>query len=70
MTTFNNINILNYLSMFFLYDVKFFTFLFEPYKAMVEVPFPTIALYAFYTVALLGSYSADQVGKWLGFSIE
>ncbi|MFS0887333.1 hypothetical protein [Peribacillus frigoritolerans] len=40
-------------------DVKFFTFLFEPYKAMVEVPFPTIALYAFYTVALLGSYSAD-----------
>ncbi|MDM5306208.1 FCD domain-containing protein [Peribacillus frigoritolerans] len=28
-------------------DVKFFTFLFEPYKALVEVPFPTIALYAF-----------------------
>ncbi|UZD49074.1 GntR family transcriptional regulator [Peribacillus frigoritolerans] len=32
-------------------DVKFFTFLFEPYKALVEVPFPTIALYAF-TVSL------------------
>ncbi|WP_214768081.1 hypothetical protein [Bacillus sp. ISL-57] len=29
-----------------------FSLLFEPYKAMVEVPFPTIALYAFYTVAL------------------
>ncbi|PEO43247.1 hypothetical protein CN563_23050 [Bacillus sp. AFS026049] len=38
-------------------DVKFFTFI-EPYKAMVEVPFPTIALYAFYGCAL-GSYSAD-----------
>jgi hypothetical protein len=24
---------------------------FEPYKAMVEVPFPTIALYAFYGFA-------------------